>query len=512
MPLDATLRDRLRGEYKLIIVANSGPAAATATNAGAGGGVQPVYTGLAIQTGATYICAKAVGEPECETVIVNFPPAEYAKSYDVVQTVLYHLQLGLYDRAITPVFGEHMDDAWENGYEPCNERYAQAVIKVATASMRAGRTPIVDFQDFHVYRTPQRVRRALPNALLTFFAHIPWPAPDSWSMLPSHHFKQIVEGLLACDALGFQDVDSTRNFLRCAELVLGRRAVHDDGTIDYTDPGLGGRFRRVAVRTRPISIDPEEIEARANDPRTRLERTKIQAYEGRHDWRWLFPARRDPAKNLLRGLDACTIALRKRPKFQGRGSAHFFLNVARPHIAEWQRYAALVERRMEEFEAEFATPQWPHPLRVELRENKFRLAALIKESTVVVLPSVADGMVLIAKEVPFQNRDASMVLSRRIGASRELNPWAFLVNPFDPQEMADMICRAELTPPGERRERMDSMRSHIRGHNVSGWLQARYGVDLGIGPGTRPRSPLTPVFLAATPQTPGGQIGRGRGL
>jgi trehalose-6-phosphate synthase len=84
--------------------------------------------------------------------------------------------------------------------------------------------------------------------------------------------------------------------------------------------------------------------------------------------------------------------------------------------------------------------------------------------------SLHDGMNLVAKEyvAAQDDDDGSLILSRFTGASRELRD-AWVVNPYDVEDMAAAIHDALTCDPLERRSRMQRLRAHVREYNIYGW-------------------------------------------
>lgn len=85
-----------------------------------------------------------------------------------------------------------------------------------------------------------------------------------------------------------------------------------------------------------------------------------------------------------------------------------------------------------------------------------------------------DGMNLVAKEyVVAQDPDnpGVLVLSRFAGAAEQLKE-ALLVNPYDPQGMADSIQQALLMPLAERQARHQKLMARIKEHDVHWWRKA----------------------------------------
>ena len=63
---------------------------------------------------------------------------------------------------------------------------------------------------------------------------------------------------------------------------------------------------------------------------------------------------------------------------------------------------------------------------------------------------------------------ASLILSRFTGASRELRD-AYLVNPYDVEDVASALHQVLTADASERRSRMTRMRTQVREHNIFGW-------------------------------------------
>ena len=83
------------------------------------------------------------------------------------------------------------------------------------------------------------------------------------------------------------------------------------------------------------------------------------------------------------------------------------------------------------------------PIQLKLRDDLEEAMAAYKHYDVLIVNAMFDGMNLVAKEGPIVNeRDGVSILSENTGAHEELGEFALSVNPFDIQELADMIHRA----------------------------------------------------------------------
>jgi trehalose 6-phosphate synthase len=66
-----------------------------------------------------------------------------------------------------------------------------------------------------------------------------------------------------------------------------------------------------------------------------------------------------------------------------------------------------------------------------------------------------------------------LVLSENTGAHHELGEWTLSVNPFDVVDQAEAIHAALELPAADRRARAESIRAHVREHDIDSWLAAQ---------------------------------------
>ena len=61
-----------------------------------------------------------------------------------------------------------------------------------------------------------------------------------------------------------------------------------------------------------------------------------------------------------------------------------------------------------------------------------------------------------------------LLVSHMAGAAEELTD-ALLINPYDPEGVADTIRQALELPFAERRDRMRRMRTYLEAHDIRAW-------------------------------------------
>ena len=116
----------------------------------------------------------------------------------------------LYHDAIRePAFHRH----WWWPYLEVNQRYADA------AADLAGQRDLIWVQDYHLQLVPGMLREKRPKARIGFFLHTPFPPEELFAKMPWR--RQVLEGMLGADVIGFQDRLSALNFARTARRFTG---------------------------------------------------------------------------------------------------------------------------------------------------------------------------------------------------------------------------------------------------------------------------------------------------
>ena len=102
---------------------------------------------------------------------------------------------------------------WWEAYREVNRRFADVVAETA------GERAVVWVHDYQLQLVPGLLRARRPDLRIGFFNHIPFPGYEIYSQLPWR--RQVVEGLLGADLLGFQRRDDASNFLRACRRLTG---------------------------------------------------------------------------------------------------------------------------------------------------------------------------------------------------------------------------------------------------------------------------------------------------
>ncbi len=384
---------------------------------------------------------------------------------------LYH------DVIAPPQFHRH----WWNTYVEVNRRFATVV----AAQAAPGATVWV--HDYQLQLVPALLREHRPDLLIGFFNHIPFPGYEIYAQLPWR--RQVVEGLLGADLLGFQRPGDVTNFLRACRRAAGvqtRGAVarvpepgtplRGQGDGAQQSPGRGREApgeRNAHVAAFPISIDSAGFEALARREDVQTRARQIRAELGDPEVVLLGVDRLDYTKGLLHRLHAYQELL---DDGELRPPQAVLVQVASPsreRVSQYQVLREEVEGIVGRINGAHATLGQPAVHYLHHSYPREEMAALYLAADVMLVTSLRDGMNLVAKEYVACRQDerGALVLSEFTGAADELGS-AFLVNPHDIEGMKEAILRAARVSPREAQRRMRSLRRRVREHDVDRWAAA----------------------------------------
>jgi trehalose 6-phosphate synthase len=359
---------------------------------------------------------------------------------------LYH------DAIATPQFRRE----WWDSYVIVNQRFADHVAKVAAAGA------VVWVQDYHLQLLPQMLRRQRPDVRIGFFLHIPFPPTELYVQLPWR--RQILEGLLGADIVGFQLPGGARNFVRLVRDRLGLETLRD--RIRTRDG------REVFARAYPISIDAKGFHELAASDQAAERATEI-----RHDLG-------DPRVMLL-GVDRLDYTKGIPERIQAFGELiaegridpdeTVLLQLAIPSRQRVEQYRQLrddIDRLVGRINGEVPRIGRPPIIYLHVSYPRIEMAAFCRAADVMVVTPLRDGMNLVAKEYVAcrQRDDGALVLSEFTGAARELRQ-AYLVNPHDIDGLKDRLVEAMNDVPRNKAQRMRAMRRQVFENDIDKWAR-----------------------------------------
>jgi len=388
----------------------------------------------------------------------------YDRYYNLMSNaVLWFVQHSLWDSPCgphgRPNLWRDMQEGWDFGYVPVNQAFAEAVLSEIAKPDTA---PYVMFHDYHLYLAPLYVRQRAPDAVLSHFSHIPWPAPDAWQQLPWSITQSVLEGLLACNLVGFQTPECVHNFLlSCYDYMRG-------ATVHFEDSSVTLNGHKTVVRPYPISVDTAALRGRMESAAVRRYKAALAPNGCPHTI--VRVDRMDPAKNILLGFEAFDLLLETSPELVGQVRFLAFLVPSRQAIPEYRCHAEAVFSLADHLNRRWGTEHW-QPIQVFYEHNYDQALAGLSLYDVLLVNSLSDGMNLVSKEGAVVNeRDGVLVLSRAAGAFHELGHGALPVEPKDVAGTAEALADALAMPIEERRWRAARLRAAVEVNDFSDWF------------------------------------------
>lgn len=351
----------------------------------------------------------------------------------------------------------YLTRSYWRSYLKVNRLFARAVAEEAAEGS------IIWLQDYHLALAAAEIRALRPDAFISLFWHIPWPPHAVFRICPQK--KEILEGLLANDLLGFQLPSFMQNFMTCAERELGCEIDPVQGAVRHN-----GRLTR--LRTFPISVDFGWFEAAASSAEAGSFISKfLRKRDLGHLKLGLSVNRLDYTKGVIKCLEAVELFFTKYPRYKRKFT---FIKVAVPtrKVEPFLSYMERVERKVESINRRFGSDGWKPVEYITSNLSHTELAALYRRADLAVISSVYDGMNLVAKEFLASQLDlsGSILISEFAGASEEI-PGVTVINPYDTEACVDAMKAALETPPDERKTRLVQARAHVRKHDIYRWVE-----------------------------------------
>ena len=343
---------------------------------------------------------------------------------------------------------------WWDAYVAVNQRFADRAAELANEGA------LVWVHDYQMQLVPQMLRQLRPDLRIGFYLHIPFPPAELFQQLPWR--RQLLEGLLGADLVGFQLPGGAANFVRLVRQRVGHKTHRD---LVYLPDG-----RTVRAAAFPISIDAAGYEKLAQTPEVTARAKEIRSALGEPRKIFLGVDRLDYTKGIYARLRAYAELI---------VDGHFdvedavFVQVAVPSREQVEEYKTLrdeIDRLVGRINGDLGRIGQPAISYLHSSYPREEMAALYRAADIMVVTPYRDGMNLVAKEyVASQYDDAgALVLSEFAGAAAELRQ-AWLVNPYDINGMKSALVEAYQADEKELSRRMRALRKTVTSNDVAAW-------------------------------------------
>ena len=345
---------------------------------------------------------------------------------------------------------------WEQ-YQLVSRKFCEAVLE----EMKDTERPMVLVQDYHFALLPQMIKQKRPDARVAIFWHIPWPNPEAFGICPWQ--RELVDGLLGADLVGFHIQSHCNNFLQTADRVVESRT-------DWEHFSIRRMEHTTMVRAFPISVGlPEPSDAGEHEV-AELRARILKDLDVEALFLGLGVDRLDYTKGILERFLAIERFLELYPRYQGQFT---FVQIGAPSRSHLKRYHDLdaeIEAEAGRINWRFQKDKWKPIVLLNRQHSHQEITPYYKAADLCMVTALHDGMNLVAKEFVAARTDEGgvLILSIFTGAARELLD-ALQVNPYNIDQTAEAIRVALEMDPEERRSRMQHMRRTIEEHNIYRW-------------------------------------------
>ncbi len=338
-------------------------------------------------------------------------------------------------------------------------RYQEVNLKFArTLDAEIDEGACVFIQDYHFSILPRLIKDRHPDAKIVIFWHIPWPNPEAFGICPWK--REIIHGMLGADIIGFHTQFHCNNFLETVDRTLECRTDWEH----FSTTRFG---HTTLVKPFPISVD---FAAHTGGGEVPTKEELLKNLDVKATIMGIGVDRVDYTKGIPERFRAIERFFEKNPEYRGLFTFVQIGAPSREHIKRYHDLLTEVESEADRINWKLQAKGWRPIVLIKRHLSHAEIEPYYRRADVCIVSALHDGMNLVAKEFVAAREDDGgvLMLSTFTGASRELRD-ALLVNPYDIEQMADMLRVAIEMDPEDRKLRMLKMRAIVRENNIYKW-------------------------------------------
>ena len=313
--------------------------------------------------------------------------------------------------------------------------------------------------DYQLLLLPEMIRHKFPELSIGFFLHIPFPSYEMFRLIPWR--RELLNGMLGSDLVGFHTYDDMRHFLSSVSRLAG--FGYSKGQVNKPD-------RKVIVDAFPMGIDYNKYAQAASAPET-IER-EIRYRTSLGDQQLILSIDRlDYSKGIPQRLKAFERFLYKYPEFKEKVSLVMLVVPSRDKVTKYQELKEEVDLLVGRINGQFGRINWT-PIHYFYRSLPLEaLSGFYRMAHVALVTPMRDGMNLVCKEFVASklNKKGVLILSEMCGASKELSE-AILINPNDINAIVQALYAALTMPEEEQIAHIDVMQKSLQRYNIHHWV------------------------------------------
>ena len=341
---------------------------------------------------------------------------------------------------------------WE-AYQRVNRKFVEIIKE------KADPDDTLWIHDYQLMLVPGMLREELPDVSIGFFLHIPFPSYEIFRLLPWR--RELLNGVLGSDLVGFHTYDDMRHFLSSVSRIVGVSSAQGQVVINN---------RSVMVDSFPMGIDYDKYAEAAASPGALEKEVHYRISLG--DQKLILSIDRlDYSKGIPTRLEAFELFFDRYPQYRNKISLIMVVVPSRDQVGKYRELKEEVDRLVGRINGKYGRINWT-PIHFFYRSFPLdELSAFYRMADVALVTPVRDGMNLVCKEFIASkiNKKGVLILSEMCGASKELSD-AILINPNDLNQMVEALHRALTMPEAEQTEHITNMQNSLKRYNITHWV------------------------------------------
>jgi trehalose 6-phosphate synthase/phosphatase len=341
-------------------------------------------------------------------------------------------------------------------YFRMNQKFASKILEI----YKPGDVVIV--HDFNLMLLPSMLRQRAPHIYISFFLHCPFPSSEFLRCLSRR--KEVLEGVLGANLVGFQSYSYSRHFASCCTRILG---------FPSDSSGVDAYGSRVEVGVFPIGINATKVASLAWTPSVD---DKYRALKTMYAGKKVIVGRDrlDSVRGVAQKLMAFERFLEMFPEWRDKV---VLIQVTSPTNIEEEKEDAenKISTRVNELvmkiNGAYGSIGFSPVLHYPQYISQDEYFALLRAADIGLITSVRDGMNTTSLEYVICQRQSAgpLILSEFSGTAGSLKD-AIHINPWNLTEVAEQINHALTMPESKRQSMEQNLLSHVTSKNVQYWI------------------------------------------
>ncbi|KAI3322003.1 glycosyltransferase family 20 protein [Xylariaceae sp. AK1471] len=346
------------------------------------------------------------------------------------------------------------DHSWKF-YVNLNQAFADKIVK----NWKRGDT--IWIHDYHLLLLPSMIRKKLPEAKIGLFLHVAFPSSEVFRCLAVR--KQLLEGMLGANLIGFQIDEYTRHFLQTCSRLL---------SVETSNEGIQLEDRFVDVMHHAIGIDPVSLNLHRQDPEVMK---WVNIMRDRYKDKKIIVARDklDLVRGVRQKLLSFELFLNKNPEWRDK----IVLIQVALSTSEKSGLDSAVGDIVARINSAWANLAYQPVVYLKQDIPYSQYLALFTIADALMITSQREGMNLTSHEfivcqdgAHCDQKHGSLILSEFTGTSSLFGGKELSVNPWSYRQCAEAIQQAVEMSSEERASRWSSLREVVRHHTGSHWF------------------------------------------